>query len=92
METYKHETKYNIGDEIFAIKHNGMINDVFNKKRESYEIYVTTIKEIKFNRFGIVYNVDDLNYEFKEENIFLKTDKKGLFNRISEIMENNEGK
>lgn len=92
MEKYKHETKYNIGDEIFAIKHNRMINDVFNKKGESYEIYITTIKEITFDRFGIKYNVDNLNYEFKEENIFLKTDKKGLFNRISEIMENNGGK
>lgn len=91
MEKYKYTTKYNIGDNVFAIKYNE-INDFFNKKVENYEIFITKIKEIKFNRFGIVYNVDNLNHEFKEENIFLKTDKKGLFNRISEIMENNEGK
>lgn len=92
MEKYKYTTKYNIGDNVFAIKHNKPNKFIDTRKVEFYDIYCTKIKSINISVFGIDYRTEDINETFKEENIFLKTDKKGLFNRISEIMENNEGK
>lgn len=85
MEKYKYETKYNIKDKVFVIKHN-KINDFMNRRIESYEIYNTEIKEIRFNAFGVIYSVEDIREDFKEENVFLQTDEKGLFGRLSTIM------
>lgn len=87
MENYKHGTKYNIGDNVFVIKHNQITKlGTFGKDLESCEIYITKIKGIIINNFGISYQVEYINEIFKEQNVFLQTDKQGLYDRLSEIM------
>lgn len=87
MDKYKYETKYNINDNVFVIKHTIPNPMVYGMNVECYNIYNTKITGINIDMFGITYSVDKITCDFKEEDIFLKTDKKGLFDRLSKIME-----
>lgn len=88
MEEYKYTTKYNIGDNVFVIKHNQITKlGTFGKDVESCEIYITKIKGIIINNFGISYQVEYINEDFKEQNVFLQTETQELYNRFLELME-----
>ena len=88
MEEYKYTTKYNIGDNVFVIKHNQITKlGTFGKDVESCEIYITKIKGIIINNFGISYQVEYINEDFKEQNVFLQTEMQELYNRFLELME-----
>ena len=87
MENYKHETKYNIGDNVFAIRYHHPDAITNNKKIEFYEIYCAEIKNINIDYFGIKYKIEKIHEFFGVEDVFLQTDKQGLYERLSEIME-----
>ena len=86
MEGYKYTIKYNIGDNVFAIRYHHPDAFLNDKKIEFYEIYCSEIENINITCFGIRYKIKKIHEVFEEEDVFLQTDKQGLYDRLSEIM------
>ena len=84
------KTKYNIGDRVWVVKEADYYN-IETKKRELagvLEVFDDYIESIQVYNEGIIYVLRQADMlELFEHEVILYEDKKGLVERIEEVME-----